>query len=289
MVPFLAKRRDFNLAIFCAVFVPLLLFFHVEKAFAVSYMLMTVSDLTEQDKIDSLIKTIATGADHRDFRPAVSMGTHFGFDIGAEVMSIKVPVLFSETLAASTLDLMTNNIQLARLHIQKGLPYRLDFALSYFNYSSSNVELKLLGGDLKWTISKARRGLPISALKISMNDASLGFIHSRIYKLDYLVSKSFFMIDPYIGTGVQVWSGALNLTASQLRRLPAGVNAFSSGIAMHAYAGFMLKLAFSQAASDTDQSKGGTIVRFMFSRIGAEADFSSTGTINYGAKLSLGF
>jgi hypothetical protein len=238
------------------------------EASAVSFSPSAVSGLTEQGMVDSLLKTVAIGADHRDFMPASPMGILLGFDVGVNFTAIKLPTEFTNALASVTGQTPPSYIPLPRVSLHKGLPFGVDLGFSYFSLTDPNFTIKMYGGSIQWAFLDGNLALPAMAVRLTGDYSSLGFISTHTYKADLVVSKNFYVVEPYFGLGLQKWSGDLNFSAD-LGSLPASVSASSSGTNTHYFGGLALKL--------------------LVLRITGEADYSSAGFVTYGLKAGFGF
>ena len=106
------------------------------------------------------------------------------------------------------------------------------------------------------------------AIRESVSYNHLYFVDTHCYTTDLVASKNLIIIDPYIGIGMQNWSGDLSGTVTTTP-LPVTVSGHASGTDFHAFAGVPIKL--------------------LILRITAEVERSFAGFTNYGAKLSIGF
>lgn len=259
-----------------------------QKASAISYDPLSVVPLTDQSTVDVLVKTIAIGTDHREYRSASTIKLGYGFDFGVDVMMFQPSSLFRDTLGGITFQSVPALVPIGRLNFQKSLPYRFDLGFSYFQYSDASVQVRLTGGNLKWGLNKPEGNKTSFAVKVSANDANMGFIQSRVYKIDLVASQPIFIFDPYVGVGIQSWAGSLNIPPGMREYVASGLVLSSSGTAAHYYIGTVVRFIFS-SASASGSGGGGGGSKVVFGRIASEADFSTVGIANYGLKLSIGF
>lgn len=238
----------------------------VEDAGAVAFIPSDVSSLTNSS-VEALLKTVGVGADHRAYMPASDLGIALGFDVGIDFTAIKPPQEFIDAFALVTGQSIPTYIPLPRLNIHKGLPFGIDLGFSYLGYTDPGFSVKMVGGEVKWAFIRGK-ALPAVAARVSGNYSSLGFLNSRSYKFDITASKSLVVAEPYVGTGLQIWSGELSYPAT-VGSLPVDVSGKASGTNPHFYAGLMMKL-----------------IAF---RVSAEYDYSTTGVSTVGGKVSLGF
>jgi hypothetical protein len=234
----------------------------------------SVSDLSKvnQDMVNDLIGTAAVGTTHRAYMPASSMGWLIGLDMGIEATGVRLTQSFRDAIATvsqkSSSDI-PSVIPVPKLNLHKGLPFGVDLGLSYIGYQS---QIQVIGGDVKWAFTDLIKDLPLSgALRLNYTSEKLWYLNSSNFQTDLLVSKSLFFIEPYVGTGLQFWSGDINvptgLPASS--GLPANVSGHSSGTSAHFFAGAPLKLALFWLTP--------------------EVDYSTVGVTSFGAKFSFNF
>lgn len=228
-----------------------------------NYPISTLSGMTN-DSITALIKTTAIGTDHRAYMGAAPMGLVFGLDVGVDGTAINFPQEFvsamntvtgSTTFPASTF--------IPRLNIHKGLPWGVDLGFTYFKY---DTYMSLIGGEIKWAMLHGG-ATPAVALRGSAMFSSLWFLNTSTYKLDVVASQNLAIMEPYVGAGLQMWSGSLQIPGSV--PVPAGLVTSANGISPHFYGGLGFKL--------------------LILRIGGEVDYSTTGILTYGGKVSLNF
>lgn len=85
-----------------------------------------------------------------------------------------------------------------RVHVQKGLPGRIDIGGMFAAVPDSNV--KLWGAELKYGIIKGGALMPAVSARASYSQLEdVDDIDLRTYGLDLLISKGFLMLTPYGG------------------------------------------------------------------------------------------
>lgn len=239
-----------------------------KTTYAISLNPSSITGLNSQDMVDSLLKTVALGADHRDYMSASNLGITLGFDLGVDVRVIKVPSTFGDALNIVTGQSIPAYIPVPRLVFHKGFPFGVDLGFSYFGITTPDVSIKMYGGEVQWAFLKGNLAMPSMAIRATANYSALGFIHTHTYKADIVASKSLLLLEPYFGAGFQSWSGDLNFPV-HLGPLPATISGHSSGTNTHYFGGLILKL--------------------LIARIAFEGDYSTARVMSYGMKLSLGF
>lgn len=235
-----------------------------------SYSLQTLQNTT-QDIINEVIETVAVGTAHHAYQPASPLGMLIGLDVGVEVTGINLPSDFKNniaTISGQNLGDIPTLIPIPKFNVHKGLPFGVDVGFSYIGYKS---DLKLFGGDVKWAFFPGDILLPSAAVRLNYTNEQLWYINGTMWQLDLLVSKNLLIIEPYLGAGVQKWSGNLSIPTNlpAASGLPANVSSSTSGTNVHVFAGLPIKLALIH--------------------ITPEIDHSTAGVTSFGAKFSLSF
>jgi len=229
----------------------------------------TLSDLSgfAQDTVDAMVQTLVVGGSHRAYRPATNLGL-IGFDAGVDMTLIGFPSAFTDALSlgGTSSAAMPASFPVPRLNIHKGLPGGFDIGGSYISVGGTSI----IGFDAQWRFIN-NVALPAVAVRAGYTSFSSDefFVKSSGFKLDVVASKNLFLIDPYIGAGIEYGSGELNVATTIADTLPASVSVSSSVFAPHVFVGLPLKL-------------------LIFQFVG-EFDYSLTGSTTYGAKASIAF
>lgn len=227
-----------------------------------------ISALTEST-VESLIETVAIGADHHAYMPAGALGVT-GFDLGIDMTAIQVPAEFKDALVAvgaSTQGGAPSLIPVPKVSVHKGLPFGVDLGVSYFGLQDYTI----IGLDVKYSFLKGSIATPAVAIRGSYNYADLFFMKTRTTTVDLVVSQKIAIFaEPYFGVGYQFFNGDLDTSAAGgSDNLPAGVSTHQSGSQARAYLGVPIKL--------------------MILRITPEVTYSFAKVTTYGLKLSVGF
>lgn len=212
--------------------------------------------------VKSLIQTTAVGLDHRAYSAASALPAVVGIDLGVDFTFVKTPVEFKSAINLITQQpssSVPDTVPIPRVNFHKGLGVGIEVGGSFINYQ--NI-IKIYGADLKWAFIRGGTLSPSFATHVSANFSSLWFIKTHTYKADFLVSKNLVFIEPYLGAGIQHWSGKLSVPG-----LP--ISGEQSSTSAHFFAGLPIKL--------------------LILRLTTEIDYSLVGLTTYGGKLSFSF
>ena len=215
----------------------------------------TFSDLSAltNEATATLLKTFAYGADFRAYQPASSLGTSLGIDIGIEVTLIDISSGFTQILAliGNTSAFAATSVPLPRLVIHKGLPWGVDLGFSWIGFQGDS----LLGFSGKWTFLNP--GMASVAGRVSYTKADISFLETTTITIDVLASVKAFIIEPYVGLGLQLGSGSFDLTVNGAAiPAPAGVSTEASFSAMRFFIGVPVKLGFLHITGEYGKTFG---------------------------------
>ena len=215
---------------------------------------LSLTDLSSfgQETVDSMVQTLVVGGSHRAYRSATNLGP-IGFDVGVDVTMISFPTAFTDALAlgGASASTIPSSFPVPRLNIHKGLPWGLDIGGSYIALAGTSV----IGIDAQWRFlnNAALPALSVRAGYTSFSSEEF-FVNSSSFKLDVIASKNLFLIDPYIGAGLEVGGGELNVSTTIADTLPATISASSSVFSPHIFVGVPLKLFILQFVGEFDYS-----------------------------------
>jgi hypothetical protein len=158
------------------------------------------SQLISEDLANSAARAMGLVADHRPYEPATTLQPPIGLDLSVELTLIKVPEDFLqelEELGMASAEL-TSAIPVPRLNVHKGLGTRAEVGFSYISYRG----YRIAGGDFKVNVSRPDEG-PAWALRFIYNTASMGFLSTKSYTPQLLISRPLDFAEPYLGIGYQ--------------------------------------------------------------------------------------
>lgn len=174
----------------------LLLMLLAAPAFAGKYDFTFNTSLTN-DVFKDVVKEAGMLAAYRGVAPAEPQGIT-GFDVGVEASFIKLDTEQWDYVMDGD---APSTIGIPKLHIRKGLPFGLDFGVSYAAVPASNI--KVLGGEVQYALMDGSAIAPALALRghysqlMGVDDLDL-----KTYGGDLVMSKGLLIFTPYVGMGV---------------------------------------------------------------------------------------
>jgi hypothetical protein len=241
----------------------------VFSSYAFAYTNYSPGDLSSVDQamVDEMLKVAAIGTSYRAFQPASNLGVTLGLDIGIDLAAVVLPADFKAALAQATqqpASQVPTAIPVPRFNLHKGFPFKVDLGFSYATYQ--NI-FTVWGIDGQWRFLGS--GANAISARMSYSHSVLYFIQTHNLSLDVVASRDLFIIEPYLGTGMQFWGGLLNVPAGGATGLPQSVSASQNGTTGHIFGGIPLKL--------------------LVLHLTGEIDYSFSGITTYGGKISLSF
>lgn len=187
-------------------------------------------ELLSQDEFKTLSENVAAATHYKSISPAEPLGA-LGFDVALELSSTEIDSDLFDQASAGGFDL--GSFLVPRLHVHKGLPFKLDIGASLT--AIPDTDFKVIGAEIRYAILEGTIATPALAIRLT---------HSKVTGLDELdmdstgaeitISKGFAMLTPYAGAGtVRTNSdpnvGTLLDESFSQRKLYAGVN-FNLGV-----------------------------------------------------------
>lgn len=156
-----------------------------------------------QGQFKDLSETLGLSINYNPLAPAAPLGI-LGFDIGVEVSAVDVDEEAAFLKNAFSADNSPPSVLLfPKLHVQKGLPFRIDVGAIYSKLPSSNIGL--IGAEVKWAALPGSVATPAIALRGTYSRLlGIGELDLDTYGIDLSASKGFGFVTPYLGIG-QVW------------------------------------------------------------------------------------
>jgi hypothetical protein len=122
-----------------------------------------------------------------------------GFDIGVAVTGTKLQNRAAFQTAAGGAS-VPDSLPVPTLRVHKGLPLNIDIGVSYASVPSVNV--RAIGGELRWAVLPGSTVVPAVALRASVTSLSgVDQLKLNTTGLDVSISKGFAMFTPYAGLG----------------------------------------------------------------------------------------
>jgi hypothetical protein len=183
----------------------------------------SLRDLAQAEFRD-LARDIGSAFSYKGVVPATPLGT-VGFDVGLEVTETRMEHSRVFALAGAG---EHSRLVLPKLHVHKGLP--LNFDVSAFVAAVPDVDARLAGAALRWTLADDGWVFPAVGVRVSGTRATgTGDLKVSTAAIDALVSKKFTSVTPYAGAGtVRIQASATGTPLREERvseaRVFGGVN-----------------------------------------------------------------
>jgi hypothetical protein len=179
-----------------------------------------------QSEFEDMSKELGFAINYIPLTPAAPLGV-LGFDIGIEGTFLDIEQA-SPYWQKVTTDSPPDYFPIPKLHIQKGLPYKIDVGAVYSQISGTNVSL--IGGEIKWSLLKGSPVTPAFSLRGSYTKLNgVDTLDLETMGFDASISKGFTILTPYAGIG-QLWITAeekagigLSDAKEQLTKVYAGI------------------------------------------------------------------
>jgi hypothetical protein len=180
-----------------------------------------------QTEFKSLSEDMGSAVSYKPVTPAEPLGI-LGFDLGLEVTETKLqnPALWTK---ATSNAFTSSSVILPKLHVLLGLPLKFDVGAFYSEVPNANI--KLYGGELRYSIIEGGTATPAVAIRGSLSKVTgVDQLSFDTKGLDVSISKGFAMFTPYAGIG-EVWSNSTphNTTGILLTKESFSQNKFFVG------------------------------------------------------------
>jgi hypothetical protein len=169
-------------------------------------------DLLNQADFKSFSEDIGMAASYQPAAPAEPLGDKLpGIDAGVEASYVKFDTgsswykkMNAGLLASGSLDTVSKEIYIPRVHVQVGLPViPIDLGVSYSQVP--DTDYKLVGYELKWAILSGGMAAPAIALRGAYTKLSgVNQLDLSTTSADISISKGILIFIPYAGVG-SVW------------------------------------------------------------------------------------
>jgi len=181
-------------------------------------------DELAQGEFRALSKDLGAAFSYKGVTPATALGP-LGFDVGLEVTDTRME---NSSLFARAGAGRQSRLVIPKLHVHKGLVGGLD--VGAFVAGSTDIDARLFGADVRYTLIDDGRVAPAVALRASGTKATgLGDLNVSTAALDLIVSKRFTALTPYAGAGtvrIQSSAGGTGLAEERINqaRVFGGLN-----------------------------------------------------------------
>lgn len=159
-------------------------------------------ELLPQNQFRGFSEDLGAALSYKPLAPAEAAGVT-GFDVGLEFSSTKIESDLAWQLATGD---DFSSLPIARVMVNKGLPFGLDVGAQYSTVPGSNAEA--YGAALKYSIVEGGAATPAVALRGAFTELTgVDDLSFDTQSVDLSVSKGFGPITPYGGVG-RVWTNS---------------------------------------------------------------------------------
>ncbi len=166
------------------------------------------TDQLLQSEFDGFVKEFGAGISFNPMAPAEPLGMS-GFDLAVEVVLTDI----GDSKSYWTKMVSDNNpdsyLPVPRLHLSKGLPFRVDVG-AFYSFAPG-YDIQLWGLEAKYAILEGSVATP--ALSVRASYSRLGGVDDvdlSTGSVDLLISKGFAILTPYAGVSALWLSGSEN-------------------------------------------------------------------------------
>jgi hypothetical protein len=212
--------------------------------------------LGSQDDFRLLSEDLGAALSYRPVAPGEPLGL-LGFDVGLEVTATELQNRGAYRLATGS---SQDYLVVPKLHVHKGLPWRLNIDALYSTIPGSNIEL--IGGSVGFALLEGGVTMPALTLRAGLTKLSgVDELDLDTRSVELTISKGFAILTPYAGIGYV-----------DVKSKPTGIAA----------------LALAEESFDLDKIYAGLNINLGLVNFAFEAD--KTGDANsYSAKFGLRF
>jgi hypothetical protein len=179
-----------------------------------------------QSEFENMSKELGFAINYIPLTPAAPLGT-LGFNIGIEGTFLDIDQA-SPYWQKVTTDTLPDYFPIPKLHIQKGLPFKIDVGAIYSQVPGTNISL--IGGEVKWSLLEGSPVTPSFSIRGSYTKLNgVDTLDLETMGFDASISKGFAILTPYAGIG-QLWITAeekagigLSNAKEQLTKVYAGI------------------------------------------------------------------
>ena len=172
--------------------------------------------LLTQSDFDNFITEFGSAISFLALTPAKTLGV-VGFDVAVDVVVTDINHNANYWKFLVEGNDPASYLSIPRLHVQKGLPGKIDIGGMYAAVPDSNI--RVWGGEIKYGLVKGNAFMPAVSTRASFSQLDgVDDIDLEAYSLDLLISKGFLMMTPYGGVS------ALHIKGRETSVLVTGLN-----------------------------------------------------------------
>ena len=247
------------------------------------------------DQFDKIVKELSANFSYSSVTPASSLGSVWGLEFGPVVGYTKTPDILQLVQSADANTSLKDKFPHASILARVGVPLGLTAEVMFLPaYNKNGVKINQLGGAAMWTITDLffADTLPFTwAVKGYLTKTTVKYTETftpvnygipvtagiefsdSIYGIQTILSRKFFVFEPYLGLGLMKAKGALTVSGG------AGQTIFSPAFSTSQTA---------ESKQNSSQLLLGMDVRLLFLSLGAEYQRSFARN-SYTARLSFRF
>lgn len=197
-----------------------------------------------QNDFRQLSEDLGAALSYKPVAPGEPLGL-LGVDVGIEVTAtdLENSNVYQRVTGDSN---NTDYLLVPKLHVHKGLPWRLNVDAFYSTVPDSNIEL--LGGAIGYSLIEGGVTLPALTVRASATKLSgVDGLNLDTQSVELTISKGFALLTPYAGIGrVRVTSEPTGIAALGLRKESFDLDKI--------YAGLNINFGLMNLAFETDKT-----------------------------------
>lgn len=197
-----------------------------------------------QNDFRQLSEDLGAALSYKPVAPGEPLGL-LGVDVGIEVTAtdLQGSNVYQRVTGDSN---NTDYLLVPKLHVHKGLPWRLNVDAFYSTVPDSNIEL--LGGAIGYSLIEGGVTLPALTVRASATKLSgVDGLNLDTQSVELTISKGFALLTPYAGIGrVRVTSEPTGIAALGLRKESFDLDKI--------YAGLNINFGLMNLAFETDKT-----------------------------------
>ncbi len=167
-----------------------------------------------QENFELFANNLASAVSYKSISPAEPLGI-LGFDVSIGISATTIDKNLFDIASDSGWDL--DYLPMPKLMVHKGLP--LNFDIGAFYTSAPDTDIKIWGGEIKYSIVEGGLIVPALAFRLTYSSLEgLDELEQDNLGAEVSISKGFAVLTPYAGLGT------IRSTATPNIPLPANIN-----------------------------------------------------------------